>query len=664
MRLQWQGSLRETRHRQQRARQWFAAFRRHGTNLLQRLPQEDPPLRAIQARYLTLDDWKHLMAFLGAHQALQPLLAPFGAPDFSEIHAQLLRTFDPDGNILRSASPRISQLLDEREEVWREFRREIEQFLEEAGDLLQESWWTFRSGRVVVPVRTDRFRPSLFIEWARSGTEATIFAEPLAFVPWNDRLAELRRKLEEEVHRLLADLLAELRTLLPSLNQARRLLEEAAFFAGVYAWAAAVSATFPELTEDGSYEVRALRHPLLGEKAVPNDFLLPSERPVLVVTGSNGGGKTVFLKSILLAVVLAEHGLPIPAASGRLSIPRSIVAIFPQEEHTEEALSSHTRTMKQLADGLKRLGEGGVLFLLDEVGASTQPEEGSALLEVVLEYLAQQRAPAVASTHFAGVQRRALQHEAMQVASFGVDAAYRPTFRLTYGLPGASFGLEAALRAGLPRDLVESARQRISEPIRELEDALAQVHHLLDRLRRETQTRHRLLDLLRRLYAEMRATYAHLEERYRAQMRLELQRRAQRLRALLERGEQLLEEIQRAPQKSRAQLRDIEEHLKQELQDEEFERLPAPRPARLKNLGIPVEVLSHPNRRGIVLVKLEGEEMRLPLHTLDMPQPERELVIDLRKRSRAEALRRLQETLEEAEARGVRSIRVQQGRVK
>jgi len=416
-------------------------------------------------------------------------------PEEKALGAELRRALDQDGQLRDEASPGLRRA---RHRV-RDLRREIVKTLEgyfhssAAESTYQERYVTLRHGRYVLPVRAEARSRVRGIVHDRSQSGATLFVEPEGVVDQNNDLVQALQDEATEVLRILAALTDAVRAALPALLAliggigaldlifARALLAER------------MDATLPLVGEERVVALAGARNPLLlnqswkepGRAVVPVDIELDAERPLLVITGPNAGGKTVTLKTLALLALMAQAGLHVPAREGaRLPVFPQIFAIVGDDQSVAENLSTFSAFVKQLRLVLDEVDERS-LVLLDELGAGTDPDDGAALAQAVLEELALRGVLVVASTHLEPLKGFASNHPRARNASVEFDAErLAPTFRLVYDRPGQSYALAIGARLGLPQALIERAQAYRSTQQRQLQELLARLD---DRDRRDAE---------------------------------------------------------------------------------------------------------------------------------------------------------------------------------
>ena len=395
---------------------------------------------------------------------------------------------------------------------------------------------TIRNGRYVIPVRREARGVVGGIVHDTSGSGATLFVEPPAAVEFGNRMRELERDEAEEVERLLAEATARLRPLQPDLVRALDALVE---LESLYARArfAREFACHDARLADAGDGVRLCdaRHPLLvsqGVDVVPFDLELRPEQRTLLLSGPNTGGKTVLLKAVGLTAALLQSGVPATVGEGSaLPLFDDLFADVGDEQSIEASLSTFSAHLRNIGEILERSTRQS-LVLIDELGSGTDPQEGASLGAAVLEALTERGTLTVATTHLGALKELATELPGVVNGSLHFDAErLAPTYRLTVGIPGRSFGLSIARRLGLPLDVLARAEERLPRAERDYEALLAD----LERRSAELATRERDVGELRERAAERVGVLAERESRLRVRERsAERDAREQARRYLLE----------------------------------------------------------------------------------------------------------------------------------
>jgi DNA mismatch repair protein MutS2 len=405
-------------------------------------------------------------------------------PRFAELADRLRRALDATGALTDDASPTLKRLRREIRDRRRQLAAELERAFQggDADRLFTDRYVTLRHGRYVLPVRSEARGRVRGIVHDRSQSGQTLFIEPENVVDANNDLVQATREEEHETARILAELTAAVRARLDDLDSFVATIGELDWIFARAQAAERMGATAPAIDAGRTVALRAARHPLLlaqswknpSRAVVPMDIELGPERPLLVITGPNAGGKTIALKTLAVQALMAQVGCHVPADEGsRLPVFDDVFAIIGDDQSVAENLSTFSAFVKQAREILEAADERS-LVLLDELGAGTDPDEGAALAQAILEELAERGTLVIATTHLEPLKAFASTHPRARNASVEFDTAtLAPTFRLRYDQPGQSYALTIAARLGLGADLIARANAHRSEHAARLADLLA-----------------------------------------------------------------------------------------------------------------------------------------------------------------------------------------------
>ncbi len=415
-----------------------------------------------------------------------PLLQRLGAdiPQRPQIVRRIEQTISEEGEVLDTASPTLQRLRFEMRGTNQRLQERLRSMVNEFGNALQEHIVTIRNDRYVLPVKAEHRGRVRGIVHDQSSSGATVFIEPMAVVELNNKLRQLQIEEQQEIERILRVLSLEIGGEADSLTVAVELLAEFDLHLAKARYGRMTRSTEPHLNEEGRIDLHQARHPLLTGKVVPIDFHLGRDFSMVVITGPNTGGKTVALKTVGLLTLMAQAGLHVPADSfSEIAVFEDVFADIGDEQSIEQSLSTFSSHQSNIVDILRRIeslekaeildirgrlaetliqrGEhpARVLVLLDELGAGTDPSEGSALARAILTYLLEHHITTVATTHYS--ELKAFAHEQAGVVNASVEfdvETLSPTYRLNIGLPGRSNALAIATRLGMNREIIEKAR--------------------------------------------------------------------------------------------------------------------------------------------------------------------------------------------------------------
>ncbi len=453
-----------------------------------------------------------------------------------QLRTRIEKAIDPSGELLDSASPTLKRLRREIERNRERARELLAGFLESLGSP-PESFSTLRNDRYMVLIPAQSRKKLKGIVHDQSGSGAGVYFEPLQAVDVNNSLSKLGSQEKEEKLRIMRELSSLVRDCADELEEA---LGRLAILDGVFARAKLsneLDAVCPAVSTDGTVRLRAARHPILllqgrerGFDVEPLDLEMGSAFRVLLISGPNMGGKTVALKTLGLLSLMMRCGLHVPAAQDTaLPVFSSLFCDIGDEQSIEEQLSTFASHMRQVAQALER-AEVTSLVLVDELGAGTDPVEGAALSESVLEELERKGALSVATTHLGSLKNFVASREGMKNASMAFDPKTgRPLYRLEVGVPGQSRALETALRMGVGPELIERARACLSSEERETSSLLLE----LETIRRDVQTEKETLKSGRRRLSELIGQYEERIAKFDEQKRDMRARAAREARGLL-----------------------------------------------------------------------------------------------------------------------------------
>ena len=482
---------------------------------------------------------------------------------------------------------------------------------------LQESIITMRSGRYVVPVKSECKNEIPGLVHDVSGSGGTFFIEPMAVVKTNNELRELQSREEKEIERILRELSAECAAHKEDIAQDYDLLVLIDCIFARARLSDKLRCTEPRLATKG-ITLRKARHPLLDpKKAVANDLYLGDQFDTLVITGPNTGGKTVTLKTIGLLTLMAQCGLHIPAdADSTVVVFDHVLSDIGDEQSIAQSLSTFSSHMVNIVGILAECGPGS-LILFDELGAGTDPVEGAALAAAVIESARERGALVCATTHYAELKVYAMTTKGVENASceFNVETL-APTYKLLIGVPGKSNAFAISRRLGLPQAIIDKAAERINAENVRFEDVLTQ----LDRQRQQMEKEKDEARKLRREMEESAKTAREYREKLEKEKAKAVEKAQAEARAIIQEARDTadqvfaeLNEMRRRQEKEADWLEQNQRRsdLRRQLNEAEdalgsHEELPPPPPTRPARAGDTVELVKMGTRASVISVNKDG----------------------------------------------------------
>lgn len=397
----------------------------------------------------------------------------------TQLEQQIENSIDEHGNLLDSASVELGKLRREIRTSQLKIKEKLDAILRssEYQKYFQDSLVTLRGDRYVIPIKQEyrQFFPGIVHDQSSSG--ATLFIEPISIIDLNNTVKELMANEKHEIERILKALAVQV---LKYEQQIRLDMEILGHFDFVFAkakFALEFQASRPEINNAGLVELKQARHPLIPpEKVVPIDILLGKDFSTLLITGPNTGGKTVTLKTLGLFVLMAQAGLFIPAQAGsKLPVYNNVFADIGDEQSIEQSLStfsSHMTKLIRILDVIKT----GDLFLVDEIGSGTDPQEGAALAMAILDVVQEAGIATVATTHYSELKSYAYNRCGVENASVEFDInSLRPTYKLLIGIPGSSNAFSISTKLGLSTKIIDKANEFLSKEHLQFEYVLAEM---------------------------------------------------------------------------------------------------------------------------------------------------------------------------------------------
>ncbi|UZQ53758.1 endonuclease MutS2 [Trichothermofontia sichuanensis B231] len=633
-----------------------------------------------------IDQHNHPGELAAADTVPYPVLGALVAElrTYPELEQAIHRCIDDQGQVSDRASPTLARIREKQRHLREDIQRTLQQLLQRQAHAIQEPIITQRDDRFVIPVKFSHKDAIPGIVHDTSASGATLYVEPYRVVDRNNQLRQLVRQEQAEaeaIRQALSQQVAEVAGDLERLLAIVTTLDLATARARYSLWLEANPPRFIDPQAGETLTLRELRHPLLvwqqrhenGHAVVPIDLRVTPNLRVVTITGPNTGGKTVTLKTLGLAVLMAKVGLFVPAREP-VELPwfAQVLADIGDEQSLQQNLSTfsgHIRRISRiltalaeadplppsaapatlaapaLASGLNPSGgqAGGTpsplpqpvnaLVLLDEIGAGTDPTEGSALAKALLHYLADHAGLTIATTHYGELKALKYQDDRFENAAVEFDeATLSPTYRLLWGIPGRSNALTIAQRLGLNPEIVAAAKQQLAP---DTETDVNQVIAGLEDQRRQQEAKARaasqLLEQAERLHREVADKAAMLRERERQLQQVQEQTVQQAIAAAKQDIARVIRKLQQGPQTAQAAQR-----ATKALQAIADKHLPPPPPVappsfmpqvgdkiRIPRLNVTAEVLSGPDPSGALTVRFGLMKMTVALEEIESLQGEK-----------------------------------------
>jgi len=456
--------------------------------------------------------------------------------DFRDVQAAIRRCVLPDAEISDDASMALRRIRASITQTREAIQKTLKQILRARNAEAGEDYVTLRNERFVIPVRAENRRAVHGVVHGASATGQTVFMEPFETVEANNQLVQFAEDEAAEIARILRELTERLQAIRGSLEAAAATIAELDSVFARARFARDFDVSTPEFSDAGELRLEGARHPVLEDKLkkenraiVPMTLSLGGEERVLVISGPNTGGKTVALKTVGMAALAAQAGIPVAAQRAVLPIFDRVLVDIGDEQSIAADLSTFSAHMLNLKSMLEAATPQS-LVLVDEMGTGTAPEEGAALAVALLDEFRAKNCFVLATTHHDRLKTYASTTPGVVNAAVEFDDVnLRPTYRLMVGVPGGSSGIAIAQRLGIAKGIIERARALLTPESREAADLIAYLHRSrdeLDRMQQQmTAERHALEEERKKLRAEwvgrqqrrikeLEAQFAEMQKRF------------------------------------------------------------------------------------------------------------------------------------------------------
>ncbi|WP_448587527.1 endonuclease MutS2 [Thermocrinis sp.] len=589
---------------------------------------------------------------------------------FPQIEGIVESSIDQRGFVKDSASEELSGIRSKIRDLERKITKRLENILNrpDAGRILSDRIITIRNNRYVLPVKTTEINKIVGIVHGTSSSGYTTYLEPHSVVELNNKLVILKEEEEEEVKKVLRRITSYIGEFSHKLMEAFQTLLKLDYLKALSMLTKEIRGKFPRLSEDRII-LKSVRHPILAlttKDVVPIDIRIEGKRG-LILTGPNTGGKTVTLKTLGLCCLMFQLAMPIPIEHGELPVFEGIFTDIGDEQSIEQSLSTFSAHISNLIEFLPLVNDK-TLVLLDELGAGTDPVEGSALSIGVLEYLKERSAFVLATTHHTPVKLYAMESDYYTPASVSFDKeSLRPTYTILYESVGSSMAFEIARRLGMPEEILEYASKRVPAEFEKFSKAKESLEELIREYQEKLKELEQLKAELEKLKAEHMLILSSAERIKEEAYKEGLSRAMEYLKQIEKEAEEFFKSA-RERQRIRQFVKEKAQQIEQEMEEEEFKvgdwvefmgsrgRVLEVKEGRLHlSLG---GVKAWVDRQKVV--KIQPIEPRDEVHSFDIKRgmPTEINLIGL---SAEEALYRLEMFLKEAKAMGVKSVKVIHG---
>ncbi|NPV88533.1 endonuclease MutS2 [Coprothermobacteraceae bacterium] len=419
---------------------------------------------------------------------------------------------DESGFVKDNASQRLFQIREEQKRVSSLITDKLQHELDRYQKFVADRLVLKRGNRYTIPVRSSAVSnvKGIVLDWSGSGQ--TAYIEPFSVVDLNNKLEELRQREEQEIHRIFMELYTKLYPMAEDIHLSLLILGEIDAAFARAKWGSATNGTMPRISTEKRLVIKHARHPMIPkDRVVPVDIELPAGKTGVIISGPNTGGKTVALKTIGLFAALMQIGAPVPAVDAEIPLYRHIWTDIGDEQSIENSLSTFASHIARLKTILEEADEGD-LVLIDELGSGTDPEEGAALAETMVEFLVVRGVHFFVATHLWRLKSLAAEMTEITNASVDFDLeTLQPLYRINMGVPGRSFALEIAKKWGMPDVFINTARSKLTHEHQRVEKL---IEELQDRTKHLSEAEARVQSLhaeLKKKEEELARTFSQLE---------------------------------------------------------------------------------------------------------------------------------------------------------
>ena len=412
----------------------------------------------LYAIYHVLDNVSHLKSYFASYEGEIIALRDYATTLEGDEHLknEIERCILPDFSIADDASAALLKIRKSMRSLTSSIRKTMESYLKTSGDALSLDNLTSRNDRLVLAVKSDHRSEIKGLVHATSASGQTFYIEPERVVTMNNELNDLRADEQEEIRRILKTLSRYVKRIAISLSYDLELVTVLDFIFAKAEYGNFIDGMMPDVVQNGNLSLHQARHPLIDpEKVVANDIIL--KQKVLMITGSNTGGKTVTLKTAGLLSLMAEAGLPVSATKATIPFFDEIYVDMGDDQSIAESLSTYSSHVKKQIQYL-HLASKHSLVLIDEIGSGTDPQEGSALAKAMIDAFIQKGCTLIITTHYGSLKNYGQAHDDIALASVGFNIeTMKPTYKLKLDTIGSSYAFEIAENLGMDEAIIKKA---------------------------------------------------------------------------------------------------------------------------------------------------------------------------------------------------------------
>ncbi|MDY5278711.1 endonuclease MutS2 [Sharpea porci] len=410
----------------------------------------------LYAIYHVLDNVAHLKSYFNSYEgdiiALRDYVTTLEGDE--HLKSEIDRCILPDFSIADDASAALLKIRKSMRSLTSSIRKTMESYLKTSGDALSLDNLTSRNDRLVLAVKSDHRSEFKGLVHATSASGQTFYIEPERVVTMNNELNDLRADEQEEIRRILKTLSRYVKRIATSLSYDLELVTVLDFIFAKAEYGNFIDGIMPDVVQKGNLSLHQARHPLIDpEKVVANDIIL--KQKVLMITGSNTGGKTVTLKTAGLLSLMAEAGLPVSATKASIPFFDEIYVDMGDDQSIAESLSTYSSHVKKQIQYL-HLASKHSLVLIDEIGSGTDPQEGSALAKAMIDAFIEKGCTLIITTHYGSLKNYGQAHDDIALASVGFNIeTMKPTYKLKLDTIGSSYAFEIAENLGMDEAIIK-----------------------------------------------------------------------------------------------------------------------------------------------------------------------------------------------------------------